>query len=112
MPKENNVGKWSKLFAGLTFAARVLRFNEHQISKSFAVGQKVWCLHCGKFFLAENVAVDEAMSAKNGEVFFECPNDCDGSPLDFAELPWWDNKLTEPGDGACDYKWREGMEPK
>ena len=49
-----------------------------------------WCLHCGKEFngLAVRVWQDEA-----GHFWLECGTpDCDGSPIDWADYPWWDEK--------------------
>ena len=49
-----------------------------------------WCLHCGKEFNGQAVRVwqDEA-----GNFWLECGTpDCDGSPIDWADYPWWDEK--------------------
>jgi hypothetical protein len=52
--------------------------------------QVKWCLHCGGSFTGHQVRVwqDEA-----GRLWLECgtPN-CDGSPIDWADYPWWDEK--------------------
>jgi hypothetical protein len=112
MPKKNNAGKYSTQLAALPAWLRVELLNNHcAISGPFQVGQDVWCMHCGKRFKAESCACDERMSREAGEIFFECPNDCSGSPLDFAELPWWDTKRTKPSRSGWGHVWRRGHKP-
>jgi len=81
-------------------AERVRIFSEHCLPRTFDVGDRVWCLHCEKSFLAENVAVDLSLTAgllgleRKETIYFKCPNDgCDGSPLDFHDFPWWNPEL-------------------
>ena len=104
-----------KKFKAMTPEERCSLLSDHCISCSFSVGDHVWCLHCEKWFLAENIAVDLHMTAgmlglrETPQVYFKCPNDCSGSPLDFADLPWWDSELTEnDGEG---YQWIKGKKP-
>lgn len=52
--------------------------------------QEHWCLHCGQKFNGHSVRVwqDEA-----GTLWLECGTpECDGSPIDWAPYPWWDEK--------------------
>jgi hypothetical protein len=47
-----------------------------------------WCLHCGRKFTGHEARVwrDEA-----GRLWLECGTPkCDGSPIDWAAYPWWD----------------------
>ena len=47
-----------------------------------------WCLHCGKSFNGHSVRV---WKDKQGRLWLECGTPgCDGSPIDWAEYPWWD----------------------
>jgi hypothetical protein len=49
-----------------------------------------WCLHCGKSFTghAARVWQDEART-----LWLECGTPgCSGSPIDWAEFPWWDDR--------------------
>lgn len=46
-----------------------------------------WCLHCEAQFTGHSVRVYE----EDGEVWLECGTPgCDGSPIDWADYPWWD----------------------
>jgi hypothetical protein len=47
-----------------------------------------WCLHCGQRFNGHSVRV---WKDTQGELWLECGTPgCDGSPIDWAEYPWWD----------------------
>ena len=47
-----------------------------------------WCLHCGKKFSGHSVRV---WQDDQGSLWLECGTpDCDCSPIDWAEFPWWD----------------------
>lgn len=72
------------VFAALdTPEKRVAWFNSVEVFHEWHVGDVVWCLHCDRSFLAENVRCDSSGLA-------ECGNaGCNGSPLDFATSPWW-----------------------
>jgi hypothetical protein len=49
-----------------------------------------WCLHCGKNFTGHQVRV---WRDQTGRLWLECGTpDCDGSPIDWADYPWWDEK--------------------
>jgi hypothetical protein len=50
--------------------------------------QEHWCLHCGKKFSGHSVRV---WRDATGYLWLECGTpDCDGSPIDWAPYPWWD----------------------
>jgi len=49
-----------------------------------------WCLHCGQKFNGHSVRV---LKDKEGHLWLECGTPgCDGSPVDWADSPWWDEK--------------------
>ena len=50
--------------------------------------QEHWCLHCSKKFDGFSVRVWEGAE---GRLWLECGTPgCDGSPIDWAPYPWWD----------------------
>jgi hypothetical protein len=52
--------------------------------------QEHWCLHCSKQFSGHSVRV---WQDDDGSLWLECGTpDCDGSPIDWAPVPWWDPK--------------------
>jgi hypothetical protein len=74
--------------------------------------QSKWCLHCSQSFtgLAARVWKDDS-----GHLWLECGTPgCDGSPIDWAPYPWWDenhpatiehlkkNPRSEDGPGFLD----------
>ncbi|RBP45288.1 hypothetical protein DES53_103286 [Roseimicrobium gellanilyticum] len=79
--------------------------------------QSKWCLHCSQSFtgLATRVWKDD-----DGRLWLECGTPgCDGSPIDWAPYPWWDdthpatieylkkNPRTENGPGFLDDEFDE-----
>src|SRR6266704_3221055 len=63
-----------------------------------------WCLHCGKKFSGHSVRV---WQDNQGSLWLECGTpDCDGSPIDWAEFPWWDPEHPETRKGE------KGQKPK
>jgi len=47
-----------------------------------------WCLHCGRNFNGHAVRVSKDAA---GRLWLECGTpQCDGSPIDWADFPWWD----------------------
>jgi len=59
----------------------------------------VWCLHCGKSFTGQSARVYE----QGGQMWLECgTKDCDGSPIDWAPYPWWDDNYKGPKPGSPD----------
>jgi hypothetical protein len=56
-----------------------------------SLDDKKWCLHCSKQFSGHSARVYE-----KGGLWLECGTpDCDGSPIDWADYPWWDENHPE-----------------
>lgn len=74
---------WSE--SRLVSAVRAVQlFNEKDPFHTWGVGQRVYCLHCERAFVAEEVCYDEA------DGLLVCPNrGCDGSPMDWSPDPWF-----------------------
>jgi hypothetical protein len=74
--------------------------NEHGIGVTWgSLDDEKWCLHCEKKFSGSSARIYR----ENGELWVECGTpDCDGSPIDFANYPWWDpnHPLTQEHDQA------------
>ena len=52
--------------------------------------QVKWCLHCGQDFTGHAARV---WQDGKGALWLECGTpDCSGSPIDWADYPWWDEK--------------------
>jgi len=52
--------------------------------------EEQWCLHCKKKFNGHSVRV---WQDDDGSLWLECGTpECDGSPIDWAPVPWWDPK--------------------
>lgn len=52
-----------------------------------------WCLHCRKKFNGHSVRV---WKGTDGQLWLECGTpECDGSPIDWAPYPWWDDQHPE-----------------
>ena len=50
--------------------------------------QEHWCLHCESKFDGHSVRVWKDVA---GQLWLECGTPgCDGSPIDWAPYPWWD----------------------
>ncbi len=48
-----------------------------------------WCLHCESEFNGASVRV---WKDRQGELWLECGTPgCNGSPIDWAPYPWWDD---------------------
>ena len=78
-------------YVKLTDEAKLKLIQEHSFQATFeSLDQKNWCLHCEKEFDGHSVRVWKGAS---GQHWLECGNPgCDGSPIDWAPYPWWDNK--------------------
>ena len=63
--------------------------NDHSMRGSWqSLDDTQWCLHCEKEFTGHAARVYR----DNGTLLVECGTPgCDGSPLDFANYPWWDD---------------------
>jgi len=60
---------------------------------------EIWCLHCGRSFRVKDVR--KVCYGRDGW-FAECPNECDGSPMDWARFPWWDPDVPDPRFASSD----------
>jgi hypothetical protein len=70
-----------------------------------------WCLHCEKQFTGHSARVYR----EHGMLLVECGTPgCDGSPLDFASYPWWDENHpdTKTRDAVMDEILKEEKEAK
>ncbi len=67
--------------------------NEHSVGTTWkSLDDSKWCLHCQATFTGHSVRVYR----ENGEMWLECGTPgCDGSPIDWADYPWWDGKHPE-----------------
>ena len=73
----------------LPFNKKLNLLRDHDISGDWlSLDSEKWCLHCGKKFNGHSVRVWEN---EQSQLWLECgtPN-CDGSPIDWAPYPWWD----------------------
>ncbi len=53
-----------------------------------SLDENKWCLHCETQFSGHFVRVCED---EDGQLWLECGTPgCDGSPIDWADYPWWD----------------------
>jgi hypothetical protein len=60
--------------------------------------QEHWCLHCRKKFDGHSVRV---WQDTEGALWLECGTPgCDGSPIDWAPHPWWDETYSAPKRSA------------
>lgn len=51
-----------------------------------SLDQKTWCLYCNRQFVGREVRIYR----DGDDLMLECGTpDCDGSPLDWSEEPWW-----------------------
>ena len=57
-----------------------------------------WCLHCGKKFNGHSVRV---WKDPKGNLWLECGTPrCNGSPIDWADYPWWEQGAGKGGRKA------------
>ncbi len=65
---------------------------EHSFDAEFpSLDAKGWCLHCEKEFDGRSVRVWHWIGSE--ELWLECGTPrCDGSPIDWAPFPWWDEE--------------------
>jgi hypothetical protein len=86
--------------------------NKHSMGVSWgSLDEKKWCLHCRKQFSGLSARIYR----ENGKLWVECGTpDCDGSPLDFANFPWWDpnHPLTQKNDEAMDKSLKDDLPKK
>ncbi len=77
-------------YVTLSDAEKLDLLNEHSIAGAWpSLDHTMWCLHCEKEFNGHSVRVYR----ENGEYWLECGTpECDGSPIDWAPYPWWDDE--------------------
>ncbi len=80
-----------KEYVQIGSAEKLKLLNEHSSTTWKSLDETKWCLHCGCQFTGHAVRVyrdDEP------GLWLECGTpDCDGSPIDWADYPWWDENL-------------------
>jgi hypothetical protein len=76
-------------YVELPFNKKLNLLRDHDISGGWPnLEHEKWCLHCGKSFNGHSVRV---WKDKQDRLWLECGTPgCDGSPIDWAEYPWWD----------------------
>jgi len=78
-----------KQYVEITAAAKLKLLNKHSMGKNWkSLGETRWCLHCESQFTGHSVRV---YRDEDPELWLECGTPgCDGSPIDWADYPWWD----------------------
>jgi hypothetical protein len=68
--------------------AKLKLLQDHALGISWKkLSDRKWCLHCEKEFEGRTARVWRDAA---GEHWLECGTPgCDGSPIDWAEYPWW-----------------------
>jgi hypothetical protein len=81
-----------KEYVQISPAEKLKLLNEHSIGTTWkSLEDTKWCLHCEAQFTGRSVRVYE-----DDGVWLECGTpDCDGSPIDWADYPWWDENHPE-----------------
>ncbi len=81
-------------YVTLPFNKKLNLLREHSVQCEWPdLDQEHWCLHCGKKFNGHSVRV---WQDSEGALWLECGTPgCDGSPIDWAPFPWWDEKNPE-----------------
>ena len=76
-------------YVELPFNKKLNLLRDHDISGGWPnLEHAKWCLHCGKSFNGHSVRV---WKDEQGQLWLECGTPgCDGSPIDWADYPWWD----------------------
>jgi hypothetical protein len=76
-------------YVELPFNKKLNLLNAHDISGEWtSLDETRWCLHCRKRFTGRQARV---WKDKQGRLWLECGTPgCDGSPIDWAPYPWWD----------------------
>jgi hypothetical protein len=75
-------------------AEKLKLLNEHACGVNWkSLDETKWCMHCDAQFTGHSARV--YIDAES-ELWLECGTpDCDGSPIDWAEYPWWDENHPE-----------------
>jgi hypothetical protein len=81
-------------YVSLPFNKKLNLLREHSMGCDWPdLDQQHWCLHCRKKFSGHSARV---WQDSEGALWLECGTpDCDGSPIDWAPVPWWDPKHPE-----------------
>lgn len=85
----------------MTTTEKVNWLNERDPFRDWSVDDDVFCLHCDGVFKVQDVA------CRSGDCP-TCPVCHDGTPLDFAEIPWWREDLVSERANKHGFvrKWR------
>ncbi len=77
-----------KKYIEISPSEKLKLLNEHSMGTNWkSLDESKWCLHCEAQFTGHSVRVYK----EDGEIWLECGTpDCDGSPIDWADYPWWD----------------------
>ncbi len=77
-------------FLELPFNKKLNLLREHVISGDWPdLDCEKWCLHCGQKFSGHSIRV---WKDKQNQLWLECGTPkCNGSPIDWADYPWWDD---------------------
>jgi len=78
----------------LSDAEKLNLLQAHSFQAPFpSLDQKNWCLHCEQEFDGHSVRV---WRDGRDNLWLECGTPgCDGSPIDWAPYPWWDENHPE-----------------
>src|SRR5690348_3373729 len=76
-------------YVELPFNKKLNLLRDHDFSGKWPdLDHERWCLHCRQKFNGHSVRV---WKDQEGRLWLECGTPgCDGSPIDWADFPWWD----------------------
>lgn len=83
-----------KKYVEISPEEKLALLKEHAIGAEWqSLDDRKWCLHCESEFTGHSVRV---YRDNDPGVWLECGTpDCDGSPVDWANYPWWDENHPE-----------------
>ena len=78
-------------YVSLPYNKKLNLLRQHSLGCDWPnLDQRHWCLHCRQQFSGHAARV---WQDEQGALWLECGTpDCDGSPIDWAPIPWWDPK--------------------
>ena len=78
-------------YVEIPFNKKLNLLRDHDLSGGWpSLDHIKWCLHCRQSFTGHSVRV---WKDTQGGPWLECGTPhCDGSPIDWADYPWWDEK--------------------
>jgi hypothetical protein len=86
-----------KRYIELNPVQKLKLLNEHALfvgAEWTHLDQRKWCLHCDAEFSGQSAPV----YLEGGDVWLECGTaGCGGSPIDWAEEPWWRDEKKRGG---------------